>query len=328
MRIPRLIAVAALLLTACQDVSGPVAPPSASEPSRREQLDAVTAEVLAAARKNLPGAVRSETVIGVLERGATPFSRLVAYEQGNGHQLYRFVKRGGSWERLGPIQERTGSARSLSGASGIYPHRIAKIGYDVADWYSSATSAGTYSRAGYWNWYDGTYGRCYPGSYTSGGQTTTLRCDRWYSSRNDPSASWYTFGEHSGFSDYICHGYNCRNWGAQNLELVYTLSVEAAFTVSVSGPTSITQSGQYTWQAQPVGGDGTYTYQWQVYHYGSGTTQVLGTGQTESLYVDQSNGDFEISVTATSAGRTATGSLYVMASTVGGCPDPTQIICT
>ena len=333
MRLPLRISALALLLTAaCQDTTGPAArAPSAPTP---EPAKTVIAEVLDAARASVPKGEQGGYLIGVLERGATPTSRLVSVQYGKQYELYRFVKKNGEWERMGPIEKHASGELDSAPhgmaalSSTIYPHRIAKIGYDVANWYTQATGPGTYNRGGYWNWYDGTYGQCFPGSYSSGGNTTTLTCDRWYSARQNPSASWFTFGAHSGSSDYICHGYNCRYLGAQNLDLVYTLTVEAAFAVSVSGPTYISEAGEYTWYANPVNGDGNYTYQWQVYSYDSGITEALGNAQSQSMYVSPNGGSFEMLVTVSSAGRSTAGSTYVTTARTSNCPNPTEIICT
>jgi subtilisin family serine protease len=89
------------------------------------------------------------------------------------------------------------------------------------------------------------------------------------------------------------------------------------FSVSISGPSSISSSGEHTWEAMPEGGDGTYTYQWSVYYTRDGLVQSLGTGKTQTLYVDAGSGDFEMRVTSTSAGQTKSASLYV--SNGGSC---------
>ncbi|HEV2148513.1 MAG TPA: S8 family peptidase [Longimicrobiaceae bacterium] len=90
------------------------------------------------------------------------------------------------------------------------------------------------------------------------------------------------------------------------------------FSVYVDGPSSISFTGDHTWEAFPSGGDGTYTYQWSVYYYQLGYTQNLGTGKTQTLYVYQGDGDFDIMVTATSAGQTKSSSMYVYNGGSGG----------
>ncbi len=92
--------------------------------------------------------------------------------------------------------------------------------------------------------------------------------------------------------------------------------------VSISGPTYIDVEGSYTWEAMPSNGDGSYVYQWSVYWYNLGTWQTLGTGKTQSLYIAESDGDFEIKVTVTSAGQSASDQMYVENAicTSGICP--------
>lgn len=98
-------------------------------------------------------------------------------------------------------------------------------------------------------------------------------------------------------------------------------SKPAYFGVSVSGPGMISSSGWHAWEAIPEGGDGNYTYQWEV-TYDNGSAQTLGTSKTQSLWVEYGSGSFTISVTSSSAGRTKAGSLYVINT---GCG--TQGIC-
>lgn len=92
--------------------------------------------------------------------------------------------------------------------------------------------------------------------------------------------------------------------------------------VSISGPTWIDTEGTYTWEAMPSGGDGSYTYQWSVYWHEWGSWQTLGTGKTQSLYVTEADGDFDIKVAVTSAGQSASDQLYVNNTicTSGSCP--------
>ncbi len=76
-------------------------------------------------------------------------------------------------------------------------------------------------------------------------------------------------------------------------------------SVYISGPSSITAAGTYTWTANPSGGNGTYTYQWQYRVQGSTTWTSLGTASTHSRTIAAGNVDFELQVTVTSGGATA-----------------------
>ncbi|HET9983411.1 MAG TPA: S8 family serine peptidase [Longimicrobiales bacterium] len=82
-------------------------------------------------------------------------------------------------------------------------------------------------------------------------------------------------------------------------------------SVNISGPTCITSKATYTWQANPSGGDGQYSYQWSVHYYNTGQTITLGTAQSQSLTVFQGDGDFEMRVTITSLGRNASDTHFV-----------------
>lgn len=78
---------------------------------------------------------------------------------------------------------------------------------------------------------------------------------------------------------------------------------------SISGPSSITQSGTYTWTAQPSGGTGSYAYQWEASDgfawYGKGT----GQSYTDLFH---SNSRFTaVRVKVTSGGQSVTATMNV-----------------
>ncbi len=93
------------------------------------------------------------------------------------------------------------------------------------------------------------------------------------------------------------------------------------FSVSISGPTVITQKRTYTWTANASGGSGGYSYQWSVYYQSSGQTIQLGTGQTQSRLVQPGDGIFEMRVTVTSGSSSANAVLQVQEciGVPGGC---------
>ncbi|HEX6371931.1 MAG TPA: S8 family serine peptidase [Longimicrobium sp.] len=74
---------------------------------------------------------------------------------------------------------------------------------------------------------------------------------------------------------------------------------------NITGPSSISTPGTSTWQANASGGDGTFTYAWE-YRVQGGTWSTVGSGSSYSRAVATSDPDFELRVTVTSAGLTAT----------------------
>lgn len=75
-------------------------------------------------------------------------------------------------------------------------------------------------------------------------------------------------------------------------------------TANISGYSTIKLAGNYTWQANAAGGNGTYTYQWE-YRPDGGTWSNVGTGSSYSRWVDEySPMSFELKVTVTSNGQT------------------------
>jgi len=71
---------------------------------------------------------------------------------------------------------------------------------------------------------------------------------------------------------------------------------------NITGPTSITAAGTYTWQANADCGNGTYTFNWEYRAQGSATWTSVGTGSSYSRTVALSNPAFELRVTVTSSG--------------------------
>lgn len=104
-------------------------------------------------------------------------------------------------------------------------------------------------------------------------------------------------------------------YGAGKVDALFTI---APLGVAISGPTDITQAGTYTWTANPSGGTGNYTYQWQLRNVGSNTWLLLGTGQSQSRNVTSSTPDFYIGVTVTSAWRSVFQSVVVTNELNGG----------
>ncbi|HEV2149534.1 MAG TPA: S8 family peptidase [Longimicrobiaceae bacterium] len=91
------------------------------------------------------------------------------------------------------------------------------------------------------------------------------------------------------------------------------------FSVRVDGPDHVASSGYVTWEAVPDGGDGSYTYQWTLVE--GGWEQPLGTGRTQTLWVTQGSGDFDVRVVVTSAGEARSAWKYVSNHQSGDCGD-------
>jgi len=90
-------------------------------------------------------------------------------------------------------------------------------------------------------------------------------------------------------------------------------------SATVSGPTDITQAGNYTWTANPSGGVGAYMYSWQ--YRDAYNPNWVGAGGTQSVskFVDASTASwFDYKVTVTSGDQTGFGSVHVI-SELGQC---------
>jgi hypothetical protein len=88
-----------------------------------------------------------------------------------------------------------------------------------------------------------------------------------------------------------------------------SVGVQPQLSVSISGPLWVNNPGTQTWTANASGGNGTYSYRWYVEWNTSPTLDVLGTGSTESLYIDGNSPSFFIvTVEVTSGTQTVSAS--------------------
>ena len=94
-------------------------------------------------------------------------------------------------------------------------------------------------------------------------------------------------------------------------------------TVSMSGPSELPSAGTDTWQAHPGGGNGAYTFQWDVRYWGTTSWEALGTASSQSLSFTGGDPDFELHVTATSVGHAVSSARTVQ----GPCHNHPWIAC-
>jgi hypothetical protein len=82
------------------------------------------------------------------------------------------------------------------------------------------------------------------------------------------------------------------------------LTVTPYLDASMSGPNTVWYAGNYEWSVQPSGGSGTYTYEWWIDYVWGSQSQLISTGSSVGLYVDENTGPFLIRVAVHSAGST------------------------
>jgi subtilisin family serine protease len=113
-------------------------------------------------------------------------------------------------------------------------------------------------------------------------------------------------------------------FGAGKLDIDRMLWPYNPVGANVTGVELITQKGTYTWQSNPTGGSGAYAYQWKLRNLPSGTVENLGTQPSQNRTVYAGTGQFQMIVTVTSVGRSATDTLNVTEciGQPGGCYDP------
>jgi serine protease len=95
----------------------------------------------------------------------------------------------------------------------------------------------------------------------------------------------------------------------------HSVAVTPPPVVNITGTTSITAAGTHTWQANASGGNGTYTYSWQYRVQGTTTWTTVGTASSYSRAVSLGDPAFELRVTVTSAGQTASDTHLVSVAT-------------
>ncbi|HEX8692567.1 MAG TPA: S8 family serine peptidase [Longimicrobium sp.] len=84
-------------------------------------------------------------------------------------------------------------------------------------------------------------------------------------------------------------------------------------SANITGASTISSAGTYTWQANATGGDGSYAYTWE-YRVQGGAWSVVGSGSSYARSVAAGNPSFELRVTVTSAGMSASASKLVTVS--------------
>jgi hypothetical protein len=125
-----------------------------------------------------------------------------------------------------------------------------------------------------------------------------------------PALSWTPVDSVTDCGQYASIGSNANPGG--EVDVYYGLNV------SLSGASVIPTPGTYTWYANASSGTGSYTYQWQYQNQGSSTWNPLGTGQSQSRYVDASTPNFTLKAIVTSGSEANVGSLQVTWNDVTG----------
>jgi hypothetical protein len=148
---------------------------------------------------------------------------------------------------------------------------------------------------------------------------------QWHVSYNN-GASWTSAGAGGTLTMAVDTGtYNLQvrvtvTSGTKTGVAVHGVAVDARFNKlslsSVTGPTSIEASGSYQWSASPSGGTGQYSYEWYYKtHMWYPKPQATSLCQTDwilistdavlSLYIDESEPDFYLSLRVLSGGQEA-----------------------
>lgn len=124
-----------------------------------------------------------------------------------------------------------------------------------------------------------------------------------------------------------------RDWGNRIDAILdhFSVKVISNLSASVEGPTAITKSDEYTWEAFPDGGYGPYTYEWYYRIYESEIDcdyqtpwYQVDTGKTYTRQVMVSDYDFQLRAVAQSQTQTASAVISVHPSGTIICPTSTE----
>jgi subtilisin family serine protease len=105
--------------------------------------------------------------------------------------------------------------------------------------------------------------------------------------------------------------------GSPNRLLYSVFATSQPVSTIITGPSSVSTAGTYTWDSNPAGGDGSYITCWE-YRVAGGTWQIVGSSRYYSRPVSTSDPDFELRVAVTSLGVTVadTHIIDVIGSTI------------
>ncbi len=96
----------------------------------------------------------------------------------------------------------------------------------------------------------------------------------------------------------------------QNVQFAYTTIGQATpLSTGMEGVSSILKTSSSTWTAEPFGGNGIYTYQWLL------NGAYVGSGRSVTLQINYNS---TLQVNVTSAGQSASSSIYITTYTSGG----------
>lgn len=201
-----LAAASVFLLSACDDGS-PSALVTAPDPQpiQSNSVEAITA----AAFTSAPISTASGIDIGVLDRDATPTSRLVSFENDAEYRIHRYTQRAGTWTRgeevaRGP-RTRLAPARAATAQADVYGYsgRIARIVSNSKnqtysdEWFiSGLKEAGTHSYIEYYGEaLQMDAGQFYPGDVTVNDTVYSVALESWSPFRvSAPAYTWPTAG--------------------------------------------------------------------------------------------------------------------------------------
>lgn len=330
--------VVPVLLAACQDSVAPLQP----VPEEAREIDSpAPMAIFKAASDDLPIPSNGRMAITVLDAGRTPDAAYVAFFNGDVGAEYLFRRVAGRWQRTDLVTQWRAPRPSRSDAhvdgAMTYTASIATLKRQngttrEADWFINDLKTNG------WKQYSRQYQTDLPytaefnaGTQTSGDTVFTVSFSagsQWQGKRLTAPDSGQTKSCTTSTCD-VSFSYEDANHfiqtvGAQQVTAAFYLHVVAPVNVTVGGQDSIRLTGSYTYTASPSGGDGTYTYAWQVSTDGGATWSSVGTGSTYTRSVSAGQ-NFIVKVTASSGGRNATAQKSVWVDPNAEVPLAVQI---
>ncbi|MBB4636678.1 hypothetical protein [Longimicrobium terrae] len=307
------VALFALLLAACSDVTQPAPAVERAESRPESSLDADETAILNLALTDRLFTSGTMNTVGVLSEGRTRDFAYVLFTNGTQSVRREFRKNAGEWRQVAVTGlQKTDKADGMMSASAY----TAPIGSAVGTGLSQNFYAAASGSSG--NFVTGTAPDALQSwsaaSFSAGTQTandTIFAVDRMNN---------FTFYHNSGGATFngSCSGSPCSTqvWVNGTLQnsaqvfLSYHLKVIPPIVAApISGTANIPWTGTYTWTTSASGGnseDSGYTYEWQISYDGGASWTGMGGGSSKSLtFTSSTTTSFSWRVRASKSGRTS-----------------------
>lgn len=316
------VALFALLLGACADLTAPAPADPAPSPAA-ESSDADAAAILAVAMTDPLFTSGRMNTVGVLSAGRSAHSATVLFTNGTSKVRRAYRRTGLTWSpdaSAGPLLSMTPAEGGIADVS--YSPVIAKVfrldaslntvlwqslyaqGINESGDYVTGSSVDEDQRL--WR------GEFYAGTETVNGTTVTVDAFQYmkYYHRVTSVSSHEGTCVNTVCNLYFDPGSNNVLVGSRYVAFYYHLRVRKPVTISaITGNSHVPYTGDYTWSVSADGGDNAdpaMTYEWQISYNGGASWSALGTQKNQTLsFTSTSTAPFTLRARASRSGLTS-----------------------